>query len=87
MNTDELLEKIKKLFESEREHTKSLLEAEREHTKQLIEASEERVTKKIDELTEDMGTSFNKTWVKMDETNERVSIIEDHVGLPHPTEN
>jgi len=52
-----------------------------------IKASEERVTKKIDTLTEDMAGFFHKTWEKMGETDERVTTIEDHLELPHPTEN
>ena len=42
---------------------------------------------KIEVLTEDMAGFFHQTWEKMDETNERVTTIEDHLGLPHPTKN
>ena len=34
-----------------------------------------------------MAGFFHKTWEKMDETNERVTIIEDHLGLSNRTEN
>src|SRR5438067_851639 len=52
-----------------------------------VEISNIRQEKKIDALTEDMGDFFNKTWEKMNETNDRVTIIEDHLGLRHPSKN
>ena len=33
----------------------------------------------IHEITEDMAGVFHNTWEKMDETNERVTSIEDHL--------
>jgi hypothetical protein len=47
------------------------------------------MTTKMDfhEITEDMAGFFHKTWEKMDVTNERVTIIEDHLDMPHPKEN
>ena len=39
----------------------------------------------IEQVSDDMAEFFHKTWEKMDETNERVTTIEDQ--LPHRTEN
>jgi hypothetical protein len=36
---------------------------------------------------EDMAGFFHQTWEKMDETNERVTIIEEQLDMPHPKEN
>ena len=36
----------------------------------------------IDEISEDMAGFFHKTWEKMDETNERVTTIEDQLDFP-----
>ena len=41
----------------------------------------------IHEITEDMAEFFHKIWIKMDETNERVTTIEDHLDMPNPKEN
>jgi hypothetical protein len=41
----------------------------------------------IHAIAEDMAEFFHKTWEKMDETNERVTVIEDHVGLADPHKN
>jgi len=41
----------------------------------------------VHEIAEDMAGFFHKTWEKMDETNERVTIIENHLDMPHPKEN
>jgi hypothetical protein len=41
----------------------------------------------IHTIAEDMAGFFHKTWEKMDETNERVTVIEDHLDMPHPKEN
>jgi len=41
----------------------------------------------IHEIAVDIAEFFHDTWGKMDETNERVTIIEDHVDMPHPKEN
>ena len=41
----------------------------------------------IHDIAEDMAGFFHKTWEKMDETNERVTIIEDQLDMPHPKEN
>lgn len=71
------------------------LEAEREHTKQVTEASEKRIKAELtaaiktatEGLADDMGEFFHKTWEKMDETNERVTTIENHVELADPHKN
>jgi len=34
-----------------------------------------------------MAEFFHNTWIKMDETNERVTTIEDLLDMPHPKEN
>ena len=84
MTNDALLEKFGKLLDTK-------LEAEREHTKKLVheevEAAKQEIIKIIEKDTEDMAEFFHKTWEKMDETNERVTTFEDHLGLPHPKEN
>jgi hypothetical protein len=41
----------------------------------------------IHDIAEDMAGFFHKTWEKMDETNERVTIVENHLDIPHPKEN
>jgi len=41
----------------------------------------------MNEIAEDIAGFFHNTWVKMDETNERVTIIEDHLDMPHLKEN
>ncbi len=38
-------------------------------------------------LTVDMADYFHQTWEKMDKTDERVTIIEDHLGLENPHKN
>lgn len=37
------------------------------------------------EVIVDMADFFRQTWAKMDESNERVTIIEEHLGLENPT--
>jgi hypothetical protein len=39
------------------------------------------------DIAEDIAGFFHKTWEKMDETNECVTIIEDQLDMPHPKEN
>ena len=39
------------------------------------------------DTAEDMAGFFHKTWEKMDETNKRVTTIEDQLDIPHPKEN
>lgn len=86
--TTEELEQIGKIIEAK-------LEAERDHTKNIVreevQASEQRLSKKIDVSTGDIAGFFHKTWEKMDETNqetnERLTIIEDHLGLDRPPKN
>jgi len=41
----------------------------------------------IHEIAVDIAEFFHNTWVKMDETNERVTTIEDHLDMPHLKEN
>ena len=41
----------------------------------------------IHDIAEDMARFFHKTWEKMDETNERVTIIEDQLDMSLPKEN
>ncbi len=63
------------------------LEAEREQTIKLVReeitASEKRLTQKLEEEAETMGEFFHETWAKMEVTNERVTNIEDNLGLTH----
>ena len=41
----------------------------------------------VHDIAVDMAGFFHKTWEKMDETSERVTIIEDQLDMPHPNEN
>jgi hypothetical protein len=54
-------------------------------TKRLETVEKNMATKTdIHDIAEDMAGFFHKTWEKMDETNERVTIIEDHLDMPYP---
>lgn len=102
MTVDELYNKLIKLFKAGQEQTQKLFEIEREYTRVLVReevlASEKRiktefngriteVNVRIDKLIEHMKEYFHMTWERMDETNGRITIIEDHLNLPHSTEN
>jgi len=65
------------------EHGQARLEEGQKH----LEQGQAQTNKLLDQLTDDMAGFFHQTWEKMDETNERVTIIEDHLGLPNPTKN
>ena len=73
--TTEELEQIRKIVREE-------IQAETEPMKKDMATKAE-----IHEIAEDMAGFFHKTWEKMDATNERVTTIEDHLGLPHQKEN
>ena len=75
MNTEELLEKIGKMIDTKLD--------------EKLEPIKKNMASKADihEIAEDMAGFFHKTWEKMDETNERVTTIEDQLGIPHPKEN
>jgi hypothetical protein len=47
----------------------------------------EPIKKNMATIAEDMAEFFHKTWEKMDETNERVTTIEDHLELSNPNKN
>ena len=82
--TTEELEQIGRVVEAK-------LEAERELTKKLIheevEAAKKAILAGIEKGAEDIAGFFHKTWEKMDETNERVTTIEEQLDMPHPKEN
>ena len=82
MNNEELLEQLGKVLDVK------LDEKLKPITKQL-ETVEKNMATKLDihDIAEDMAGFFHKTWEKMDETNERVTIIEDQLDMPHPKEN
>jgi len=73
---DEKLEPITKRFET----------VEKNLVKKMISSTWQQKTD-IHDIAEDMAGFFHKTWEKMDETNERVTIIEDQLDMPHPKEN
>ncbi len=57
-------------------------------TKRLETVEKHMATKTdIHDIAEDMAGFFHQTWEKMDETNVRVTIIEDQVGLAEPHKN
>ena len=41
----------------------------------------------IHEIAVDMAEFFHKTWEMMDETNEGVTVIEDHLDMSNSKEN
>jgi len=73
---DEKLEPITKRFETVEKNM-----AAKDDLKHMVTKTD------IHNIAEDMAGFFHKTWEKMDETNERVTIIEDHLDMPHPKEN
>jgi hypothetical protein len=82
--TTEELEQIGRVVEAK-------LEAEQELTKKIIheevEAAKKDILAGIEKGAEDTAEFFHKTWEKMDETNERVTTIEDHLDMHHLKEN
>jgi len=76
--TKEDLEQIGKLIDQKLEPIKHDM-ATKQDTQQLADQQSQ--------LTEDMADFFHKTWDKMDETNERVTTIEDYLGLSRQTRN
>ena len=73
---DEKLEPITKRFETVEKNM-----ATKDDLKHMATKTD------IHDIAEDMAGFFHKTWEKMDETNERVTIIEDQLDIPHPKEN
>ena len=73
---DEKLEPITKRFETVEKNMAT--KADLKHM---------ATTTDIHDIAEDMARFFHKTWEKMDETNERVTIIEEQLDIPHPKEN
>jgi hypothetical protein len=94
MTNEELLEQLGKVIDAK-------LDEKLEPINKRLETVEKNMATKDDlknmatktevhEIAEDTAEFFHKTWEKMDETNERVTIIEDHVDhvdMPHPKEN
>lgn len=64
------------------------LEEKLETSTKRVETVEKNMATKTDmhDIAEDEAGFFHKTWEKMDETNERVTIIEDQVDIPHQKE-
>ena len=75
MTNEELLEHIGKIIDAK-------LDEKLEPIKKNMATRSD-----IHDIAEDMAGFFHKTWEKMDETNERVTTIEDHLDLLHPKEN
>jgi hypothetical protein len=91
MTNEELLEHIGKVIDAK-------LDEKLEPINKRLDTVEKNIATKDDlknmatktdvhEITEDMAGFFHKTWEKMDETNERVTIIEDQLDIHHPEEN
>ena len=82
MTTDELLEKIGKLLEAEREHTRKLVREE-------VGTAKDEVMARMEKDAESIAEMFHETWehIEKHEKNltQRVEQIEDHLGLPDPT--
>ncbi len=71
------------------EELKQIRNIVREEVQAQTEPIKKDMATKMDihEIAEDMAGFFHKTWEKLDETNERVTTIEDHLGLPRQKEN
>ena len=91
MTNEELLEQLGKIIDAK-------LDEKLEPITKRLETVEKNMATKDDlkhmatktdihDIAEDMAGFFHKTWEKMDETNERVTIIEDQLDMPHPKEN
>ncbi|MGZ3644271.1 MAG: hypothetical protein ACXVCM_10500 [Ktedonobacteraceae bacterium] len=91
MTNEELLEQLGRLIDTK-------LDEKLEPLTKRLETVEKNMATKDDlkhmatkadlhNTAEDMAGFFHKTWEKMDETNERVTIIEDQLDMPHPKEN
>jgi hypothetical protein len=91
MTNEELLEQLGKVIDAK-------LDEKLEPITKRFETVEKNMTTKDDlnnmatktdihDIAEDMAGFFHKTWEKMDETNERVTIIEDQLDMPHTKEN
>ncbi len=83
MTNEELLDKIKGIVHDEiRAETGPII-------KRLegLEAGQEAIRADISALAEDTAGFFHETWQRMDKTDQRVTIIEDHLGLKHPQKN
>ena len=91
MTNDELLEKLGKMMDA------TLDEKLKPITKRFETVEKNMATKDdlkhmatkadLHNTAEDMAGFFHKTWEKMDETNERVTTLEDYLDMPHPKEN
>ena len=91
MTNDELLEKLGKIMDAKLDEKLEPITKRFETVEKNMAAKDDlkhMVTKTdIHNIAEDMAGFFHKTWEKMDETNERVTIIEDQLDMPHPKEN
>lgn len=92
MNTDELLKKIGKLFEAELEHTRKVVREEvgaaETRLSESIATTKNEINATLERDAEAIAGFFHQTWEKIEatqeETNERISIIEDNLGLTTP---
>ncbi|MGZ3610078.1 MAG: hypothetical protein ACXWPS_11885 [Ktedonobacteraceae bacterium] len=91
MTNEELLEHLGKVLDAK-------LDVKLEPITKRLKAVEKNMASKDDlkhiatktdvhDIAEDMAGFFHKTWEKMDETNVRMTIIEDQVDMPHAKEN
>ena len=86
---DEKLEPITKRLESVEKNmaTRQDVAEVRQEMATKNDLKHMATTTDIHDIAEDMAGFFHKTWEKMDETNERVTIIEYQLDMPHPKEN
>ncbi len=90
MNNEELLEQIRKLFVAEREHTKKLLEVNNTVLCTIFKVELAETNKRIDASIQDIK-ALNKGQERIEQKldkvaqdhEERIEIIEEHLGLPH----
>ena len=82
MTNDELLEQLGKVIDAK-------LDEKLEPITKRFDTVEKHMATKTDihDIAEDMAGFFHKKWEKMNATNERVTIIEDQLDMPHPKEN
>ena len=91
MTNEELLEQLGKLIDTKLDEKLEPLTKRLETVEMNMATKDDlkHMATKTDlhNTSEDMAGFFHKTWEKMDETNERVTIIEDQLDMSHPKEN
>jgi hypothetical protein len=88
MTTQEL-EQLGKLIDAKLEPIKKDMatKSDIQATTTKIEATTQEIVALMKQDREDMADFFNETWRRMGATDQRVTTIEDHLGLPHPHKN